>query len=83
MNALPFSCGIGGREAQGRPRAYMVLRAGPVGMAESLARRLVTFSEWNEETFVYGHFAMVVRPRHADFPNAWEILEVTKDKHHF
>ena len=46
-------------------------------------RALVTFSEWNEETFVYGHFAMVVRPRHADFPNAWEILEVTKDKHHF
>ena len=43
----------------------------------------VTFSEWNEETFVYGHFAMVVPTRHAIFPNAWEYLEVRKDKHHF
>ena len=37
----------------------------------------------NEETFVYGHFAMVMPTPNADFPNAWEILEVTKDKHHF
>ena len=43
----------------------------------------ITFSEWNEETFVYGHFAMVVPTRHAIFPNAWEYLEVRKDKHHF
>ena len=46
-------------------------------------RTAVTFSEWNEETFVYGHFAMVVPTRHAIFPNAWEYLEVRKDKHHF
>ena len=45
--------------------------------------RKITFSEWNEETFVYGHFAMVVPTRHAIFPNAWEYLEVRKDKHHF
>ena len=46
-------------------------------------QHLITFSEWNEETFVYGHFAMVVPTRHAIFPNAWEYLEVRKDKHHF
>ena len=48
-----------------------------------LTCRAVTFSEWNEETFVYGHFAMVVPTRHAIFPNAWEHFVVRKDKHHF
>ena len=49
----------------------------------TMPKKPVTFSEWNEETFVYGHFAMVVPTRHAIFPNAWEHLAVRKDKHHF
>ena len=37
------------------------------------------FSEWNEETFVYGHFAIVVRLHYVDFPNVWEHFDVTNN----
>ena len=65
----------------GRGMSTLMLK--PTADDVPLEEAPVTFSEWNEETFVYGHFAMVVPTRHAIFPNVWEYLEVRKDKHHF